>query len=1441
MEQISQALEKLQKIGMAVFEDRYLAEDESSRARRGGTKWNAAAAKKRALVMKSMIVLNNLPDDIESFQANYDEEDEGEQKLMSKISENWQEVAVEVRDILISAHELKMIKRPMKLMVRRALFLFKFLMGLLGLRSNQLKSNETEMVNLKTETSELSSKVGYLHNESKNWREKFSDAQEKITTLINESKNQDIKLESLQRSLNSKDEIITELHKEVAVLNEKLESGNISIEELETLEREKLEACRAMQRASVCEDALYEMKTKMKEIEDSKEEINIALGIKDEELEYKDKQLAFVLSELKAKEELVQKMKNLPNDDDADLRGSVGGRRYRTKSRKSRKETVSVTKRSTICASSPNLKLDVTDPEFAHKDEMMRRPISISSTRLFSRHSNSKTRLLLPIFQEFPGVKDTTADPIPDLPPGGHGAENVLSEDPPATPSVSMTPPEASPSNARRMGHGPSSKILSKEFTQMVNELKESERARAELETEVDELERELEIQDARFEKVSQDAKRQHRIQMLMEEEKLKSGTSKLYTEYLNVENIINKYKWDLAVLFEKSLMDDASKLAKSAYYYNAPTNPSDFVASAQTTNERLQEAFDSLLRAVSLGMQSMQKSQAEIRRAAEEKVGKETSNHIKVLTEKLKIISDMQEKINSYQERFEKLQSDHEECLKQNARLKEQKKELVESKNKLLVQLREYEDEIMKHYNAGMRRKTYVPQDDNPMTKEALEVVLNYAKDQNNKLQHRLAETEELLEKEKTSRGRMEKAFFMQQGNVHLPRGNIALEGSSPLSSSRKRQDQPAASQKEDGLFPSQAKTRTGKYAQTLSKLDEMSKYAKNVGMEDNLLDMSKETYKKWQHCIAVRFAHLVKKYYMFRSLKQVQKHLSDQMFKLKNQPIAVEGEDTNIANKEDKAEMKETLSKRKTRIRNKLRKMQASYWQIEHKAKKLHENHEVEKHIRENMKSHRRQITQVAHKVAGVVIALKKTDAYRQDARSESRIRIQAEVFLPTESVTSSEKLFQKPKEHNDAISETEFVPVLKNRSLSNLPADTSSKIFSDMEPVTVRSKSVLLNAKLSSSSKLSSASKGLATKRSSAKTIFNRAIPPANTPDMLEEPKAYGNVSNEQEGALDYPSVSDIKDIPLDDASLESEESDDVNDTPSRIEVTISNKKQLLVQSSANFKAFSRTNMTQSHTILPSSKRGRSIIEQYRRHSVAQKPDDDDNGTEMKWNRRTSISSFRRGSKVAFEEQSTPGHDMSHTTEVEVRQDLRQVRKALQETMRRNSTVVGSIADVPVNFSQNATTKTSRRDLQKRRQSLAYLGIDEASKTLPGFTTDELMEMFRAQQAASPHALPEYVRPFSAVQDASNKPHAAAASLSNRSPPQRRKTITIPSVKRSSETELKRTRSEMTFYRNKTSEKPRQGLTKPRSYHEVFRSSSTSKSRGKMLQRIRTCFEK
>lgn len=54
--------------------------------------------------------------------------------------------------------------------------------------------------------------------------------------------------------------------------------------------------------------------------------------------------------------------------------------------------------------------------------------------------------------------------------------------------------------------------------------------------------------------------------------------------------------------------------------------------------------------------MQSMQKSQAEIRRAAEEKVGKETSNHIKVLTEKLKIISDMQEKIDSYQERFEKV-----------------------------------------------------------------------------------------------------------------------------------------------------------------------------------------------------------------------------------------------------------------------------------------------------------------------------------------------------------------------------------------------------------------------------------------------------------------------------------------------------------------------------------------------------------------------------------------------------------------------------------------------------------------------------------------------------------------------------------------------------------------------------------------------------------------
>ena len=39
---------------------------------------------------------------------------------------------------------------------------------------------------------------------------------------------------------------------------------------------------------------------------------------------------------------------------------------------------------------------------------------------------------------------------------------------------------------------------------------------------------------------------------------------------------------------------------------------------------------------------------------------------------------------------------------------------------------------------------------------------------------------------------------------------------------------------------------------------------------------------------------------------MKQVQKHLSDQMFKLKNQPIAVEGEDTNVANKEDKAEMK-------------------------------------------------------------------------------------------------------------------------------------------------------------------------------------------------------------------------------------------------------------------------------------------------------------------------------------------------------------------------------------------------------------------------------------------------------------------------------------------------------------------------------------------------------
>jgi len=51
----------------------------------------------------------------------------------------FQEVSKEILDIIISVHETKMLKRNTKLLIRRALYLYKMIVVLLGMRTNEVR------------------------------------------------------------------------------------------------------------------------------------------------------------------------------------------------------------------------------------------------------------------------------------------------------------------------------------------------------------------------------------------------------------------------------------------------------------------------------------------------------------------------------------------------------------------------------------------------------------------------------------------------------------------------------------------------------------------------------------------------------------------------------------------------------------------------------------------------------------------------------------------------------------------------------------------------------------------------------------------------------------------------------------------------------------------------------------------------------------------------------------------------------------------------------------------------------------------------------------------------------------------------------------------------------------------------------------------------------
>uniref|UniRef100_F6SNG8 Uncharacterized protein n=2 Tax=Ciona intestinalis TaxID=7719 RepID=F6SNG8_CIOIN len=419
---------------------------------------------------------------------------------------------------------------------------------------------------------------------------------------------------------------------------------------------------------------------------------------------------------------------------------------------------------------------------------------------------------------------------------------------------------------------------------------------------------------------------------------------------------MITSFKKGLASVLEKALLTAAARQAKSSFSYMAPVCPDNFLASMEANNEKYHKAFEILFGSISTAIYTMQSAQREMKIRSERLIGLETANHMKVLSEKTAVIERLSRQLENYREEFNQLKTSHHSTLKKNLELNRNLKHSENEKHKVINKVQELEDEY-----AISSKKAGTPGKDAKKTKEALEVMLKYSKEQENKLKIQLAEVTELLEKEKVSRKRLEKAFILQQSPASSPHGEGALGITLNCTKPPKQQEK-----KQIKVSSPKAKSTTCRYIQTLNKFHELSEEMNNI--DKNLINKSKQVTARWHNCVGTRFRMLVRKYLTFCRFQKQQAQAGKKVLQLR-QPFMT----TSMEGKESKKPQDSGAERRKS-VGSEMKKLQADFWHLEMKKQMLTESSDKQSELGAAVKNCRHQVLTVFRAVAKAVIAVNK-----------------------------------------------------------------------------------------------------------------------------------------------------------------------------------------------------------------------------------------------------------------------------------------------------------------------------------------------------------------------------------------------------------------------------------------------------------------------------------
>ncbi|XP_039255056.2 uncharacterized protein LOC120331937 [Styela clava] len=719
------AMKKLKSIGRVVFDEKNDDDSEKSamsektlarvneRVRRNSDALDAVPVKKRANFMKKMLHgLEEFPGDMTALLASYDANDEEEQVILQEMNAEWRTACNDIRDLLVSVHEVKLLHRNCKLKIRRILYLFKLVVAVLEIRDNAVDTAEDQLIDLQAEVVGLRAKVDHIHTETKKWREKYTKTQSIVVKISKERDESRYETEKLRIELGSCIDKIADLNnliKELKVEATKAPKNVISEddnkklielkelnsnqsyqiqalgEEIDKLRNERDELREQLGGATekdkekelIQEQMIRDANDKLEMMNKKVDDFEEKAALFEDDLFERDAQIKLLKVELEAKNEMVKKLTTMAEESDSDREPSPPPRGTK---RRGRKGSPAFGRRRSHCQyeeEQRNAEMDGPDYERRQSISQLARS---SSTKILRR---SSVRLLTtPSASRMQAPVSAIPQPSPSI-----HIVNVDTGDK-SVPQLREATTQVSAVAVAISG------ISNEEYLRVREGWEESERRCNELEVVITEIEDELLEMKKKHKKRAASQAREFRMQNIMAEEERRSEVSAVYSQALNMENLINRYKNDLSQIFERALLQKIAKDVKNVYNYNSSEDPSDPTSSLKTVNQWVDIALKKLVKYQQAVIKHMQSTQDDLKVKAEKSVGQETANHIKILAEKTMEIGKYKQLADQTKNELVSLKSDHQKLVRQHAQNREDLKnaEEQEKKTKELWKKRERE-----------------------------------------------------------------------------------------------------------------------------------------------------------------------------------------------------------------------------------------------------------------------------------------------------------------------------------------------------------------------------------------------------------------------------------------------------------------------------------------------------------------------------------------------------------------------------------------------------------------------------------------------------------------------------------------------------------------------------------------------------------------------------